>query len=281
MGASSAPRDRAKRGVIGCCPKRDVKLTSAVIVAAGMGSRLNEHTRTSPKCLLEVNGRSIIEHQIDALGCNGIEDVTVVTGYLATRFQLDGLRYVVNENYRDTNILASLMIGMAEVNGPLVATYSDILFTSGVVGALLGCADDIAIVVDTDWRSAYAERDQHPVSEAEKVAFGSTGSLAAIGKHRPRASDASGEFIGMMKCSARGTAVLKTIHDQVRAEYADQPFMAAANFERAYLTDLLQFLVENGIPVRCVPIRGGWMEIDTRQDLDCARARWTSEEITA
>src|SRR3954469_23177547 len=100
----------------------------AIIVAAGMGRRLAPYTDDRPKCLVEVNGRSILERQLDAYRAAGVDDFVVVRGYLAERIALPGLRYVENADYRRNNILASLFCARAEMAGGFYFSYADIVF---------------------------------------------------------------------------------------------------------------------------------------------------------
>ncbi len=78
----------------------------AVILAAGMGMRLADITRQVPKCLLKINGKSIIESQIDALVEYGINDIIVVVGYQADKViekLSDRAKYLRNEIFHETN----------------------------------------------------------------------------------------------------------------------------------------------------------------------------------
>ena len=52
----------------------------AIIIAAGMGSRLEHHTTERPKCMVEVQGRSILSYQLEALAAHGVEDLHIVRG---------------------------------------------------------------------------------------------------------------------------------------------------------------------------------------------------------
>jgi NDP-sugar pyrophosphorylase family protein len=53
----------------------------AIIIAAGMGIRLNPMTNDKPKCMLELNGKTILQHQLDVFHANGITDISVIKGY--------------------------------------------------------------------------------------------------------------------------------------------------------------------------------------------------------
>ena len=53
----------------------------AIIIAAGMEIRLTPMTEDKPKCMLELNGKTILRHQLDAFRANGITDISVIKGY--------------------------------------------------------------------------------------------------------------------------------------------------------------------------------------------------------
>ncbi len=248
----------------------------AIIVAAGLGSRLEGLTREQPKCLMTIGTRSILDHQLAALRGCGIEQVSLVVGHRAECLERPGITRYMNTEYASTNVLHSLMCARGSMNGPFISSYSDIVYGSSVVQALLEAPDDIAIVVDTAWRAAYDGRDLHPVEEAEKVIHGEDGKLLSIGKELKEA-DAHAEFIGLMRCTAAGAATFVDLYDRAHAVHRGQPFGGAARFEQSYLSDFLGYAVRQGVPVGCVHIAGGWMEIDTPQDLERARATWNKE----
>ena len=81
------------------------------------------------------------------------------------------------------------------------------------------------------------------------------------------------EFIGLAKFSQRGAEILKETYHDVVEKTAGSRFQQAASIDKAYLTDMVQELIDRGYVVRSVDIRGGWQEIDTPQDLERARER--------
>src|SRR5699024_10948953 len=160
--------------------------------------------------------------------------------------------------------------------GPFFSSYSDIVYTEEVVRRAMQSPHDIALVVDRQWRSAYEGRHDHPVEQAELVEASGEW-VTQVGKHVGPAR-AVGEFIGLAKYSARGAALLRQTWRDVRQKYDDeQPFQAAQQFRKAYLTDLFEEMVERGLSIGWVPIDGGWREIDTVEDLERVRADWTGE----
>ncbi len=246
----------------------------AIIVAAGMGRRLAPYTDDRPKCLVEVNGRSILERQVEAYRAAGVTDIVVVRGYLAERIAFPDLRYVENRRFRENNILASLLCAEREMEGGFLFSYSDIVFRREVVRDLVASRADYSLVIDRRWDEAYEGRDLHPVSEAElaRVEGSPGGIVRAVGKRRVPRADAHGEFIGLAKFSARAAETMRKEYRSLERALSGGPFGDAPRFEAAYLTDLLNHLIAAGEEMRSVDIEGGWREIDTTQDLERARA---------
>lgn len=247
----------------------------AIIIAAGMGRRLEHHTDERPKCLMQVGERTILGHQLHAFAENGVTDVHIVRGYLADRLVVEGATYYENPDYRSNNILLSLFAAEAAMDGPFLSTYSDILFTPAVVRAALDSPHDVALVVDRRWHESYDGRHDHPVAQAELTLVDGDRVLA-VGK-QVGPEGAVGEFIGLARYSARGAAAMREVYRDVRSRYEDdldRPFQAAPAFRKAYLTDLYLELIERGVAVGWVPIDGGWREIDTVEDLERVRREW-------
>ena len=85
---------------------------------------------------------------------------------------------------------------------------------------------------------------------------------------------ASGEFIGVMKASPAGAARLCRAFDEARGEYAGKVFREGRTFEKAYLIDLLQWMLERGEEIHRIDTDGGYMEIDTLEDAGLAESWW-------
>ena len=241
-----------------------------LIIAAGKGSRLKSYTENLPKCMLKFGGKTLLERQLEAYRECGINNIAMIRGHKKEKINLDGIRYYENPDYENNNILNSLFYGENEINGNIIISYSDILFESVVVDRLLQSDADISIVVDIDWRGYYFGRTQHPVEEAESVVFDANNNVLEIGKILTSKHDVHGEFIGMMKLSERGAEIFKRHFHHAKELYWDRPFKRAAVFQKAYLTDMIQELVDLGVPVNCVIIERGWKEIDTVEDYEKA-----------
>ena len=242
------------------------KKTKALIIAAGLSSRLKKHTKDLPKCMLDFGGKTLLQRQLDSYKKNGIKDISLIKGYKKEKINYKGIKYFENTDYQNNNILNSIFYAEKVIHGNIIISYSDILFDSSVVERVMKSNHDISVVVDIDWRGYYVGRKDHPISEAENVIFNLNNEVEKIGKINTGNEEVHGEFIGMIKLSNRGTEIFKEHFHRLKKIYWNKPFQRAKIFQKAYLTDFIQELVDIGIKVHCVIIEGGWKEIDTVED---------------
>ncbi|MES0326731.1 MAG: phosphocholine cytidylyltransferase family protein [Gammaproteobacteria bacterium] len=134
------------------------RVTTALLLAAGTGSRLRPLTLDAPKCLTEVGGEPILGRLIENLRSQGIKRLVVVTGYLdhcvrkfleenAADFQLD---YVFNPVYKTTNNIYSLWLARQMIDEPFILIESDLVFEPSLLDGMM-TADKIAISNVLPW----------------------------------------------------------------------------------------------------------------------------------
>jgi L-glutamine-phosphate cytidylyltransferase len=246
----------------------------AIIIGAGRGSRLMPTTADAPKCFAEVGGQRILDWAVDAFRQNGVDQIAFVGGY-----QIDKVRAAYpeftfrhNNRWEQNNILASLFFAEDLMDGPFVCSYSDILFRPSVIAGLLASDADMALSVDISWLDRYGSRTEHPSDDAEKVTV-SNGGISRVDRKIPE-SEAHGEFTGIARFTAAGARRLRDFYRNARNKFAEGEFRDGRTFEKAYLIQLFQQMVEAGEQFAHVDTPGGYIEIDTQQDFDFARRNW-------
>jgi choline kinase len=247
-----------------------------VIIAAGRGSRLKNETDEIPKTLVEVMGRPMLEWILEALGSAGFarKDVVFVCGYRADviKARYPEFTYVTNHDWQNNNILLSLLMARDYLKDGFVSTYGDIVYEGAVVQKLVESEADIALGCDTAWRRRYVGRTQHPETDAEKLrADGKR--VVEISRTIP-SEQADGEFIGVMKLSRAGAAEFLNAFDEAKTRYGGGQFREGRSFQKAYLLDLLAEMLERGTTMQREDTLGGYMEIDTLQDLSMSEKWW-------
>lgn len=244
-----------------------------VLIGAGRGSRLEHQTDEIPKTLVPVMGRPMLEWILEALAAAGFtkKDVIFVCGYRqeVLRERYPEFTYVVNAEWEHNNILESLLFARDLVGDGFVSSYTDIVYRGQAVKDVVASPHDKVLVCDTDWRRRYVRRTKHPESDAEKMrAEGSR--VVDISRVIP-SEEATGEFIGVAKFTARGARELFAAYDEAKAScetLGDRPF------KKAYLIHLFQRMIERGSEFHRVDTPGGYMELDTLEDLSLAETWW-------
>jgi choline kinase len=230
-----------------------MSLTRAIILAAGNGSRMGQLTADRPKAMLDIDGRSIVERALDALGACGIGDVTIVAGYqrdvlrqhLGTR-----VRFIENPRYRETNSLYSLSLARDVLAHGAVVMNSDVLVSPALVARLVEARVEDAALVDT--ASTLADEEM-------KVKIWN-GFAVDFSKQLPP-WEAHAENVGVLKFGARGGRRLVAHIDA----------LLAAGHENTWAPKAFAALAREW-PIRAVETAGlPWTEIDFPADLERAR----------
>ncbi len=241
----------------------------AIIIAGGLSSRLYPLTNNGPKCMLKVGEKTILQREIEALRRCGVNDIVVVTGYKKEKINYPDIKYCYDGGYQTPSILRGLFCAEEEMKDGFIFSYSDIIYTENVVRKMLSSQNDVDLVVDVDWQDYYKGRTKHPIGEAENVVV-QEGKIIKIGKNLT-AGKSDGEFIGLAKFSKKGAEIFREEYLRVKKEYSGKPFHEAEIFERAYLTDMFQELIDQGVNIHPAEIKKNWWEIDTDEDLEKVR----------
>jgi choline kinase len=247
-----------------------------VIIAAGRGSRLQNETDEIPKTLVDVMGKPMLEWILDAYASAGLsrKDVVFVCGYRADviKARYPEFTYVTNHDWPNNNILLSLLMAREYLKDGFVSTYGDIVYEGAVVQKLVQSPADIVLGCDTAWRRRYVGRTQHPETDAEKMrADGER--VVELSRTIP-SEQATGEFIGVMKLRPAGVSQFLAAFDRAERTYGRGQFREGRSFQKAYLIDLLAEMLEQGASMGHEDTRGGYMEIDTLQDLSMSERWW-------
>ena len=242
-----------------------------IIIAAGSSTRLAKETLDISKGLLKINDKSIIQIQLDLFKKNQLSNITIITGPNKEKFNFQNVNYVQDNEFQNHDVLGSLMVCKSIMDDEILTTYSDIIFNKKILGSMLDFKGDIGIAVDLNWEKNYVNRTQHPKSEADNVLMGNN-KILKIQKNikDSKPTQNIGEFIGLMKLSKKGAKIFveKFNHliESHKGKFHDSP-----SLKNAYLTDMLQELIDSGFLVEPIIISGKWCEIDTPQDLQLAR----------
>ena len=242
----------------------------AIIIAAGSAKRLSEKTKNLPKSLLDINGKTILERQICLLTNVGIREIIVITGPNVSQFDKFPFIFVRDEDFDNHDILGSLMAAKDFFNDDLIILYSDILFDEKILEQVINFVCDVGIAIDLDWEKNYENRNEHPKYEAENVLLENQ-KIIKIKKNIStyNADQVLGEFLGIVKLSSKGATNFAKRYNFLQKTHSGR-FHEAPSLAKAFITDIIQDLIESNILVSPIIVKGKWCEIDTKQDLEIA-----------
>jgi len=244
----------------------------AIFLAAGSGIRLDHYTKEIPKALVDINGQSILERQINLLKKNNITDIAIVRGYKKEKFLFEGIEYFYNPDYKDTEQVSSMMVARSKIVGDTIIIFGDILFDEYILKQVLSSKDDIAIAIDLEWEKAYDERPDNPKSKADKVLIHGNKVIQISAKKisLDKENENVGELLGVLKLSSVGSKTITKKYEQLEKSHIGE-FHDAVSLKKAKLVDILQELLNQDVDISPIIVKGKWCEIDTINDLQRAR----------
>ncbi|MDA7720320.1 phosphocholine cytidylyltransferase family protein, partial [Alphaproteobacteria bacterium] len=170
----------------------------AIILAAGRGTRLKSYCENKPKCLVEVDGATLLSRNISVLR-NSDYDVTVVGGYRASQISALGVSTIVNELYESTNMVVSLFCAEKILMHGALITYGDIVYSPKILSRLTNSPSDISVAVDKNWFAYWSNRMTNPLEDLESLQINENGDIIEIGSKASKFQEIEGQYIGLTK----------------------------------------------------------------------------------
>lgn len=249
----------------------------AVILAAGQGTRLKKYTQDLPKGMLEFLGKTIIQRQVELYRKCGIEDIIVVRGFAGDKIGYEGVKYYTNWNYANTNMVESLLAAKAEFDTDIILSYSDIVFGEELLRTMTVTQGDFLVAVDRDWQEYWQARYGRIDFDTESLTIDAEGNISSLGLENPPPEEIDARYIGLLKFSRRGLDCILDIMDRAHNLADDVPWQQSGKpVKKAYMTDLIQAIIDTGEKVQAVQFHHGWMEFDTNADYEIA-CRWAED----
>ena len=241
-------------------PRRAAALR-AIVLASPRGEDLHELTAGKPKTMVEVGGIPILHKLVGHFRSERIDDVVVVRGYGKESVEAEGVRFVDNDAYSTSGEVLSLHEARDLMEGEVVISFGDILFRRYILSSLLDARDDIVIAVDAAWKqrgSFNGLEDFVRTSRSYSLAYDDAEVWLTEMNPTLDREVVQGEWIGLVRTSARGTAVVKEAVEELshRGDAAD-----------LQLYHLFNHLVNGGQSVRVVYNTGHWVDVDGLEDL--------------
>ena len=241
----------------------------AVILAAGKGTRIRSVHGEHPKCLIEVDNSSILDHQLDALSMVGIHDVAIVIGYEkeqiiahvnARKLRTQEILFIENPAFAITNNIYSLRLALDWLRGDsFIVLNADVIFDPEILDFALRPHAPISMIVDPLWRDETMKviiLDEYVIRMSKTISR----------------QEFSGTYIGI-------TVFSKAVQDRFFHKMEE---VIAAGRVNEFFNVAVQELANEGVPVGYTSTDGlPWAEIDDPIDLIFARQNVFPQLATA
>jgi choline kinase len=230
----------------------------AIVLAAGVGWRLKPHTEGTPKCLLDIGGKSLLLRYLDAFAALGIREAVIVVGHLKELIMAEAakgpaaveVRFIENRHYTRGNII-SLWAARHEFDDDILIMDADVLFPQELLARLIASPNDNAIAVDEQFQDT---------GEEQKVVC-EDGWVVEVTKKIGQDTRIRGEAIGILRLCAEAAEMLRDILNE---------FLGTGKDAIEYEETFRELAVE--VPIGVVEVGDlPWVEIDFPDDLTRAR----------
>ncbi|MFW5501595.1 MULTISPECIES: phosphocholine cytidylyltransferase family protein [unclassified Maridesulfovibrio] len=240
-----------------------------IILAAGRGSRMNHMTNDRPKCLLNLSGKPLLEWQLTSLRDGGVDDILVVSGYMADKLAGD-FKTLYNPRWNKSNMIETLRQASSWLeNEPCIVSYSDIVYHSDHVKSISKSPAVIAITFDTLWKDLWELRFTNPLSDAETF-IQKDGFLKEIGNTTTNISLIQGQYMGLVKFTPEGWHIVSELLESLTQDQIDKLDMTA----------LFNIMLKKDIAIETIPVNGRWCEADSMSDIDIYESTISQSEKT-
>lgn len=240
----------------------------AVILAAGQGTRIRSVHGEHPKCLIEVDHTTILDHQLDALSLAGIKDVAIVVGYekdqiishVRTRQHRQNTKFIENSAFAITNNIYSLWLALDWLHDEsFIVLNADVIFDPGILASATSPHAPISMIVDPGWRDETMKviiEEDYVIQMSKKITR----------------EQYSGTYIGItVFCRTAQERFFRKMNDLITSGRVNEFFNAA-----------VQELANEGVPVGYSSTEGlAWAEIDDPTDLTFAQQNVFPQLVTA
>lgn len=221
----------------------------AIILAAGISSRLGSLTLNYPKCLLEIGNNAIIEHQLNWIEFCGIESTIVVTGYkeemIRNRLK-NRVSYIHFPEFAKYNNLYTLHYIISELNDDILLLFSDVLISRKLLRKCVQSDGDFSLIVD-----------KNNISDTTMRVKTSDQFVIEIGSHIP-VEEGDGNFVGIAKYSRIGLKKMIPVMEEL---------VVSGTHLQDYYTQSLNPLAKKEERINMVQVNDEpWLEIDFKED---------------
>ncbi|MDZ4837535.1 MAG: phosphocholine cytidylyltransferase family protein [Candidatus Melainabacteria bacterium] len=222
----------------------------AIIMAAGIGSRLLDLNQNRPKCLIKADGQSLISRSVDLLKSRGISDISVVTGFKSDAIKLDlkqPVTYFHNSFYEVTNSIASLWLAREKLTTDVILLNADLYYDPTILDIALAQVKPAVMISDCTR------------IETADFRFGFSGSKIVRTGNKLTNQETDGEYVGIVRIDR---SFIRAFRKRLERMIENGDF-------RNWWEGVLYSFIEEGLTINHKDVGGRfWTEVDNHLDYE-------------
>jgi L-glutamine-phosphate cytidylyltransferase len=237
-----------------------------VVLAAGVGSRLKPFTDELPKCLVPISGIPLLSLSTAQMKKAGLDNILIVGGYKKEILEREGYDLVPNPEFRNSNMVWSLTQATDYIQKSscdyVIVHYGDIVVSYQNILLLRGCDNQFSLLADKNWKELWQLRMSNYLEDIETFVT-KQNKLIELGKKVYDEKDVEAQYMGVIRI--KRDLLLKVLLE-FKVE-VNGNFNGAQKLKNMFMTDFIQRYIDSGGIVSPIYVDGGWLELDTIDDL--------------
>ena len=239
------------------------------ILAAGKSERIYNKIKKN-KCLIEINGKSIIQNIIYNAKKNKIADIDVVIGFKGENIKnhlrdYKNISFINNKLFNSKDMMHSLYLSLKSSNKDTIICYSDIYFEPDIFKKIIEKANDkkILIPVLANWKRVWKIRNKLQKNDAEDLKIDKGNNILNIGQSIKKNLLPKYQFMGIVFVPLELKDKILKIYNNIKTN------------KKLHTTNFLDYLIKQKINIKALKYNKKWYEFDDHEDfLNFKKYKW-------
>ena len=228
-----------------------------VLLAAGKSSRIYNKIK-KPKCLLEINGKTLIEKIIFDIRGLSASKIYIVLGFKANMIKkrirnFSNIKFIINQEYNSKDMLHSFILGLKRVNDDIVFSYTDIIFEKKLLKSIISKKNNIYLPVLKNWKQVWRQRKKNFYKDAEDLKIDKSNFLLKIGDKIKKNSNVKYQYMGIFMVPKEQRLKIISLYNKIKTD-------------KLHITNFFNIIIKEGVKIKCLKTSYKWYEFDDWQD---------------
>lgn len=228
-----------------------------IFLAAGKSSRIYKKIKIN-KCLIRIKKKTIIEKLIENIPKKYKKDISIITGFrsdlIVKKLSKYKINFIRNKNYKTTEMLYSLYLGLTKFDDDILFSYTDIIYDKSLIKRIINKKlVNINVPINLSWKKIWLIRKKNILDDAETLRYRNK-RLLEIGNKIDNINNVMGQFMGLIFIPKKKRSKILNI-------------LKSDKFKNKHLTFFINYLIKRKFIITITKYKNFWYEFDDNLDL--------------